>query len=237
LPQLKEIRIPPDVEEIGWEAFKTYHNQANIVLIVDKGSKAEEVVRRYVSDREDLTYKAVISLKEQKKIDEENRLRRVSAELQTKLAGAYRDSLDQGSYQLLKKELSNILSGVCDRITFHMIQILGVSFLPAMLSKRARDQIAVMSAQGSAYDDLPSILAKDYIQRAEDKRARIAQITENRNKSIAKLNTEATELNKELSHLGFLQGKRKKEIASRLASIEEQIRLENDRYEKLRKSL
>ncbi len=236
-PQLNEIRIPPDVEEIGEDAFGKSGNQSKKVLVVDKGSKAEGVVRRFVAGREDLTYKAVISPKEQKRIDEENRMRRIAAALQRKLAGAYRDSLDQGSYQSLKKELYDIVSGECDMNTWHELQALGVPYLPETLAKSTREQIATMPAQGSDYNDLPSILAKDYIQRADDKRMRLAEITETRNRNIAKLNAEAAALKDELSHLGFFQGKRKKEIASRLTSIEEQIRRENNLYEEMRKSL
>lgn len=94
--------------------------------------------------------------------------------------------------------------------TWHDLQALGVPYLPETLAKSTREQIATMSAQGHEYSDLPSILAKDYIQREEDKRMRLAESTETRNRNIAKLNAEAAALNDELSHLGFFQGKEKR---------------------------
>ena len=110
-PNLKEIRIPSSVRQIEDGAFRQYDNNSK-VLIVEKGSPAEEVVKSYVAGKKDLTCRVVLSEAEQKRIDEENRLRQIATTLNNKLTFAYQDRLDASQYDALKNSLKAAIDGI-----------------------------------------------------------------------------------------------------------------------------
>lgn len=215
---LKEIRIPPCVTEIKDGAFKQYDNNTK-VLIVEKGSPAEAVVSRFVTGRHDLTCRVVLSEAEQKRIEEENRLKHIAATLEQKLAALYQDLLDEGHHDSLKLAVSAAITDTCDRQTWSEIRKRKIPAIPmANLSETHKKLESV--APEEAYDLLPEWITEEYIHTAEEKRIQYLRAEEERKARLA-FETVIRELNgiaNESVLPLFENGIEKNEILGQIAS-------------------
>ena len=174
IPKLKKIRIPPNVRVIGKDAFKRSSKDYPLVLIVDKGSPAEAVVEQFVVGRNDLSCRVVLSAAEQKRIDEENRLKQIAASLQQKLMMAYHDNLDASRLDSLKRSIAADVAVTCDKQTWAELCRRRITVLPTAYLKDTAAKVSSAPSPEEAYEQLPEWAAAEYINTAEEKRARQA---------------------------------------------------------------
>ena len=110
---------------------------------------------------------------EQKRIDEENRLKRIAASLQQKLMMAYHDNLDASRLDDLTRGISADVACVCDKQTWTELCRRRITVLTTALLKDTVAKVSSAPSPEEAYDMLPKWAAAEYISIAEEKRARM----------------------------------------------------------------
>ena len=168
-PSLNSILIPPTVEEIEDGAFHNYKGHKT-ELVVEKGSTAEAVVRKFAEGKDYVTCRVILSEAEQKRVEEENRLKRIAAALQQKLTAMYQDRLDASQIDSLKNAATIVLTTICDKQTWCEIQKRKIPTIPMMNLIETNRRLAGVSPEES-YDLLPEWIAEEYIHSADEKRA------------------------------------------------------------------
>ena len=221
---LDSVVIPPTVEEIGDDAFKDYGGHKK-TLIVEKGSIAEETVRKFIDGKDNLTMKLVLSEAEQKLVDEENRLRKIAAGLRHELDLAYKNNLGKDDGVSLESIVSRIISERCDLKTWTDIREKGFPVAPEDFRETERK---IDSAPVSeSYARLTEWFLQDF--------SRIASLWKKKNDEIETIRTEEAGLKEELSHLGIFKRRRKKEIAALLETIPGRILEAEEEFEHAKK--
>ena len=194
------------------------------MLIVEKGSIAELVVQQFVAGKNYLSCRVVLSEAEQKRIEEENRLKRIAATLEQKLSAHYRDLLDEGHRESLKLAVSSAITDTCDRQTWGEIRKRKIPAIPmANLSETHKKLESV--APEEAYDLLPEWIAEEYIHTAEEKRIQHLRAEEEQKARLAfetiirELNGIANESALPLFENGIGKNEILKQFASRAKTV------------------
>ena len=217
-PLLKEIRIPSNVKEIREDSFHSFNDDTK-VLIVEKGSVAEETVRKYTANKDYLKMKVVLSEAEQKLQVFEQKIKSLIALSKESIITRVENGVEKNAIvnQIISRantligdgiELSSGLAQYADNAVLETLRLtLGRNFASA-------EEIidAITTKKSSEYDRFFALIKK-------------------RNTDIRIAQQEAAKLEEERSHLGFFQGKRKKEIAALLEQIQIRIKRIEENYE------
>ncbi len=231
-PLLKEIRIPSNVKEIGEDAFG--HMDENItMLIVEKGSVAEETVRNYIANKDkfdlakkdSVRMKVVLSEAEQKRQAFEQQIRSLISlskePMLTRIENGVEKDVIVG--QIISR--TKALIGDGEVFSSGLAQFDSIAELETL-------RLTLGLKFTSAEEIIDAITAKKSAEYD-----RIFALLEKKNSDIRIARQEAAKLEEERSHLGIFQGKRKKEIAALLEQIQARIKQIEDNYEYEKKQL
>lgn len=223
-PLLKEIRIPSNVKEIGEYAFCSSSDDTK-VLIVEKGSVAEETVRNYTANIDYLRMKVVLSEAEQKLQAFEQKIK--------SLIGLSKEPI----ITLVENGIEK--NAIVGKIISQAKAVIGAGITLSSGLNQYDDNAVLKTLRftlGREFDSAEEII--DAI--AEKKSAEydsLFALLEKKNSDIRIARQEAAKLEEERSHLGFFHGKRKKEIAALLEQIQVRIKQIEDNYEYEKKQL
>ena len=218
-PSLKEIVLPPTVEKVDRNVFGESYDweQSNKrTIIVEKGSKSEETMKRYAADKKHLVIKVIPSREEQARIAEENRLKAVAESLRRALTDAYRDDLEESGFDSLKSRIGESVSRVCDRKTWSELRHRGISAIPSANLTETNRKIASSASPEDAYDQLPEWIAAEYIKVAEENRK--AAEEKRARQAFAGVLKELTGLSRESIRGDFEKGVEKNEYLGGIVS-------------------
>lgn len=218
-PSLKEIVLPPTVETVDRNVFcESYEwEQSNKrTIIVEKGSRSEETLKKYAADKKYLVIKVIPSREEQARIAEENRLKAVAESLKRALTDAYRDDLEEGTFDSLKSRIGESFSRVCDRKTWAELRRHGIPAIPSSNLSETNRKIASSASPEEAYDQLPEWIAAEYIKAAEENR-KAAEEKRSR-QAFAGVLKELTSLSRESIREDFENGVEKNEYLGAVVS-------------------
>ena len=223
---LNEIRIPPNVKEIGKDAFGTYGSTT--VLNVEKGCVAEETVKCLIANENNLSnlsMKVVISEAVQKRQAFEQQIRSLivlsKEPMLTRIENGVEKDVIVG--QIISRTKTLIGDG----------ELLS-SGLEQFDSNAELETLRLTLGQKftSAEEIIDAITAKKSAEYD-----RLFALFEKKNNDIRIARQEAAKLEEERSHLGFFHGKRKKEIAALLEQIQARIKQIEDNYNNEKKQL
>lgn len=203
LPKLLSVVVPDTDIKIEKGAFincpnyrfdafsgspiEKYCKRNGIPCVTDNLCKAHfpEIARR--KEKEKAKAEAESRAKaeaEQKRIEEENRLKRIAASLQQKLAVMYQDSLDTSKFEAIKRTIETAITDICDRQTWSEIRKRKIPAIPmANLSETHKKLESV--APEEAYDLLPEWIAEEYIHTSEEKRIQHLRAEEEKKARLA----------------------------------------------------
>ena len=215
--QLASIVIPASCEEIGEDAFLELNINTK-VLIVEKGSVAEETVRNYTANKDYLIVRVDLSEAEQKLQAFEQKIKSLIGLSKEPIITLVENGIEKNA--IVGKIISQAKAVIGDGIT-----------LSSGLAQY--DDNAVLKTLrftlGREFDSAEEIV--DAI--AEKKSAEydsLFALLEKKNSDIRIARQEAAKLEEERSHLGFFHGKRKKEIAALLEQIQVRIKQIEEKY-------
>ena len=192
--------------QITGNSLKEGENRTDTQESAMKGDRPEGIVSASTENKKDVEAK-------QKSIKNEDELKQIAATLQKNLAALYRDTLDGKQYELLKREISSVISDCCDKQTWGEI---ARSKIPVILAANLCEtsKNIMSTSPEEAYDLLPEWITKEYIQSAEDKRLRL---------SFEQMLRELEQLSKESVRSSFEKGLEKNEILGQFISSAKEI--------------
>ena len=229
---MKEIRIPSNVKEIGMDAFG--HMDENFtVLIVEKGSVAEETVRNYIAnkdnfdlaDKNSVRMKVVLSESEQKLQAFEQQIRSLVALSKQPLIPRIENGDDKKVIVGQIVSRANALIGDGALLSSGLAQYDGNAELETLKLTLGQN----FASAGEIIDAINAKKSAEY--------DRLSALLEKKNTDIGIAQQEIAKLEEERSHLGIFQGKRKKEIATLLEQLKARIKHIEDDYEYAKKHI
>lgn len=207
LPKLIKVIVPDTDIKIDKEAFI---NCPQYCIDTFSGSPTEKHCKRYgipyetddsckiyfpeiVRKREKAEAKAKAKAEaearakaeaEHKRIEEENRLKRIAATLQQKLTALYQERLQQSQNESLKRAVAAAIADTCDRQTWGEIRKRKIPAIPMVNLSETHKKLESVAPEES-YDLLPEWIAEEYIHTAEEKRIQFLRAEEEKKARLA----------------------------------------------------